>query len=137
MTGCCSILRHELDKRNIKINRVAGASAGAWMGLFLCINLTIEQWIETYYGCKEGKAMNNFTVYESYDEIVLPWLRNVMPKDAYKQCSGRLFISITTFDTVKGFENMIVSEYSSNEDLINACKSSGTIPFFSEPNGLR
>jgi hypothetical protein len=109
-------------------------SAGSWMGLFYCINLSTERWIETYYGCKE---MNYMTIHEAYDEMWVSWIRDHIPEDAYIQCSGRLFISITTFDLVRGFENMIVSQYTSNEDLIEACKASGTIPFFSEKNGLR
>ena len=36
MTGCVAILEHELSKRKVRIARVAGASAGAWAGLFIC-----------------------------------------------------------------------------------------------------
>jgi predicted acylesterase/phospholipase RssA len=36
MTGCYAILCQELKKRNVKIARIAGASAGAWSGFFMC-----------------------------------------------------------------------------------------------------
>ena len=39
MTGAYSILLHELKRRNIKIARVAGASAGAWAGMFMCTGM--------------------------------------------------------------------------------------------------
>ncbi len=33
----------------------------------MCINLSTERWIETYYGCKERDGM---TFHEAYDEMV-------------------------------------------------------------------
>jgi hypothetical protein len=59
----------------------------------------------------------------------------VLPEDAYKRCSGRLFISITVFNSYGMLENMIVSQFDSNDDLYNACCASSTIPFISERVG--
>lgn len=39
-----------------------------------------------------------------------------LPKNAYKMVSGRLFISLTR---VSDGKNVIVSEFKSNEDLLN------------------
>ena len=55
------------ERRNVKIARVAGASAGAWSGLFMCTGLGTRRWIETYYGWKERE---NTTIHEAYDAMV-------------------------------------------------------------------
>ncbi len=67
MTGCYAILEHELKKRHVKITRVAGASAGAWAGLFICLDLGTAAWIETYYAYKEQVGA---TIHEAYDAVV-------------------------------------------------------------------
>lgn len=42
-----------------------------------------------------------------------------------------MFISITVMTTF-GLKNLIVSEYYSNEDLLEACLASSTIPYITE-----
>lgn len=68
MTGCHAILMHELKKRNIRIARVSGASAGAWSGMFMCTGMSIQTWLESYYGFKERQGM---TMHEAYDDMVI------------------------------------------------------------------
>lgn len=63
-------------------------------------------------------------------------MRDNMPKDAYLICSGKLFIQIT-YVTVWGFESGLISEFTSNQDLFEACLASSCIPFMTEKNGLR
>lgn len=70
MTGCYDVLESELSKRNIRIRRVAGASAGAWAGLFICTGLGTAAWIETYYAFKEHEGKSGATVHEAYDSMV-------------------------------------------------------------------
>jgi len=65
-----------------------------------------------------------------------PWIQSIIPEDAYKQCSGRLFISITEL-TVLGPRNRMISEFFSNEDLFQACLASSTVPFLTERYGMR
>lgn len=60
----------------------------------------------------------------------------MLPEDAYKRCCGRLFISISIV-TLFGLKNRIISEYTSNDDLFEACCASSTIPFITERHGLR
>jgi predicted acylesterase/phospholipase RssA len=52
MTGCYDILAYELKRRNIKIARVAGASAGAWSGFLICTGMTTDFWIEIIMNLK-------------------------------------------------------------------------------------
>ncbi len=132
MTGCSHILLHELTKQNIRISRVAGASAGAWVGLFMLTNFGTENWLETYYKCKERSGM---FMHDAYDDI-WPWVNSCMPDNAWELCSGRLFISITEV-TCFGFKNHIISEFSSNRDLFDACLASSTVPFISLRTAFR
>jgi hypothetical protein len=64
------------------------------------------------------------------------WLKDVMPEDSYKICSGRLFISVTRL-TMYGFQNEMISEYSSNQDLFECLLASSTIPYVTERSGMR
>jgi hypothetical protein len=66
MTGCMHILKHELRKQNIAINRIAGASAGAWCGMFILTDFSSSNWIETFYLCRDRL---NKTMHEAYEEM--------------------------------------------------------------------
>lgn len=132
MAGCSHILLHELEKQNVKIARVAGASAGAWCGMFMLTNIGTETWLETYYLCKERP---NMTMHEAYTDL-WPWMRSKLPHNAYEICSGKLFISITEV-TIFGLKNHMISEFSSNDDLFEACLASSTVPYISLPTAMR
>lgn len=60
-----------------------------------------------------------------------PLVKEKLPPNAYLLCNNRMFISITVI-TSFGLKNLIVSEYYSNEDLIEACLASSTIPYITE-----
>jgi predicted acylesterase/phospholipase RssA len=79
MTGCSHILQYELQKQNIRINRISGTSAGAWVGLFMLTGFGTNNWLETYYLCKERPHM---TMHEAYQDI-WPWLNSFLPENAW------------------------------------------------------
>jgi len=126
MSGCSHVLLQELAKQNVKIARIAGASAGAWCGLFMLANMGTENWIESYYKCKERPDMN---MHEAYEDI-WPWFNSCLPENAWEICSGRLFVSITEV-TWFGFRNHMISEFSSNRELFEACMASSAVPYIS------
>ena len=64
---------------------------------------------------------------EAYRESVWPWLKTVLPPDAYKRCSGRLFITLTKMNNLK-LVPVVVSDFSSNEELFEACVASSCVP---------
>ena len=67
MCGASHVLTKELAKRNMRINRIGGTSAGAWAGLFICCGFTASHWMETYFACKDRP---NGTIHEVYTELV-------------------------------------------------------------------
>ena len=67
MCGAAHVLTKELAKRNMKINRIAGTSAGAWAGLFICCGFTASHWMKTYFACKDRP---DGTIHEVYTELV-------------------------------------------------------------------
>jgi hypothetical protein len=132
MCGAAHVLRKELAKRNIEINRIAGTSAGAWAGLFIMCGFSTHNWVESYYVLSDRP---NETIHDVFT-LMLPWLKKVLPENAYLLCSGRLFISITVI-TRYGLVNRLVSEFTSNDDLLQCCLASSTLPYLTESGGCR
>ena len=67
MCGAAHVLTKELAKRNMRINRIGGTSAGAWAGLFICCGFTASHWMETYFACKDRP---DGTIHEVYTDLV-------------------------------------------------------------------
>mmetsp|Transcript_27949 Transcript_27949/g.65048 ORF Transcript_27949/g.65048 Transcript_27949/m.65048 type:complete len:385 (+) Transcript_27949:145-1299(+) len=131
--GAAVVLDALVQSKRIKIRRYAGASAGAWVSMFMASGLHPLDWCETYYGSMNDPAL----LLDGYRNIIPSMMLKILPDDAYKRCSGRVFISITVMGRM-GPRNVIVSEFTSNEDLVNACMASCTIPYittfgFGEP----
>lgn len=53
-----------------------------------------------------------------------------LPQDAWQRCSGRVHISISVLDGLR-LRNLVVSQFHSNDDLMEACIASSSIPFLS------
>ena len=62
-------------------------------------------------------------------------MMKILPKDAYKLCCGRLHVSVTCLDSWGRLQNMIVNDFTSNEDLFQACLASSAIPYVTERFG--
>ena len=61
-------------------------------------------------------------------DILRNGLRRILPIDAHKICSGRLFISLTRW---KDGKNVIVSQFDSREELIQALICTSFVPMYS------
>ena len=70
MIGAMYVLRKELERRNLKLGRVSGASAGAWCGFFILGGLSNHDWIETYYHSQENSHLHLATIYENMWENI-------------------------------------------------------------------
>ena len=138
--------RHAIQSRgDLHIRRFSGTSAGAWTAMFMASGLSSSDWLRTYtmtattaeYAIRQGQAPP--ALMEAYRERLWPWLSKALPEDAYKRCSGRLFVTISTFDGF-GFlpRKRIVSEFASNDELFEACAASSCIPLVTTKSwGLR
>ena len=88
-------------------------------------------WADTYY---ESSSRRDFMLLDAYRKFIPTMMEKILPADAWQRCSGRVYISITRFSLHRGFENVVVSEFSSNADLFAACLASSTIPLLSTRN---
>lgn len=111
--------------------KIAGASAGAFVACCLLTGCSIDKcthYVLDLVSQAEsqpilGPLHPRFKLISGLQES----MQQILPADAYKLASGRLFISLTRY---KDLQNVIVSEYASNDELISALLCSGFVPFY-------
>ena len=122
--------RHAIaDRGDLRVCRYSGTSAGAWTAMFMACGLSNADWLATYTltaavarrAAERGEAAP--ALMEAYRDSVWPWLSTVLPSDAYKRCSGKLFITITKVENLKPRPH-VISHFGSNEELFEACVAS-------------
>lgn len=113
------------------LNTVSGASIGALTGATLICNNSLGDFtsalLAIVYELRKH-AFGAFNPLINVTSMLRSTLQKVVPDDAYKRCSGRLFISVTR---VSDGANVIISEFKSNDDLIAALVASTFVPVFS------
>jgi hypothetical protein len=127
---------HIVNKSNIKFKRLSGVSVGSMFIAIIRCGIkeeTINQYLEEYHqlrrtwidkkevGPRKGNGI-------SINDDVACILREILPPNAYELCSGSVFITMTEL-TLTGPKTVTISEYTDNEDLINAVVASCSIPF--------
>lgn len=127
LLGIASYLQKNYDLSNVVFS---GISAGNLMGLLCILNIDIDK---VFYNINipfllklqnyKLKAFYNFI--PEFKKILLKILNK--DKNNYKKVSGRLYINITHFPS---FKNEIISEFYSNEDLVDCILASCHIPFY-------
>ncbi|PAV60052.1 hypothetical protein WR25_19538 [Diploscapter pachys] len=111
-------------------NRISGASAGSIIAAALLNGICISQTTSTILKVvtqANKRTLGPVNPQFNLLEIVREEVEKTLPPDAYKTCTNRLFISLTRW---ADRENVIVSEYCSNEDLVDAIMCSCFIPFY-------
>ena len=114
VTGAFSVLS---GLKSIRVKRISGASAGAWCAVFMTCGLNPVDWADTYYVTRLCMR-DGLSIADAYRSFAHEFL----PEDAYIRCSGVVHLSISVV-TWSGVKNIIVSEFSSNEDLVEVCKT--------------
>uniref|UniRef100_A0A1A8PA74 triacylglycerol lipase n=1 Tax=Nothobranchius pienaari TaxID=704102 RepID=A0A1A8PA74_9TELE len=110
--------------------RLYGASAGALTASMLasqaCIAKCCEDVIEV---AKEARKRNLGPLHPTFNlvKVLRSGLNRDLPSDAHVLASGRLSVSLTR---VSDGENVLVSEFSSKEELIQALVCSCFIPIY-------
>jgi len=125
--GASDILVSTFAHHGIKIVRTAGTSTGAFAAMFLMVGITTGHWIQSYYCCQEAQTSSK-SLLENTDEV-WKWMEESLPENAYEMCNNRLFICYTMFSPTITSE-VIVSRYSSNRDLYEACRVSASSIYF-------
>jgi hypothetical protein len=122
--GVCAALKEYAPQ--LTQNRIYGASAGSIAAAGLICNVSISDATCAIMKARSGvlQALN-----PTFDllKIVKEGLNRVLPSNSHELCSGRLFISLTRY---RDGRNVIVSEFSSKADLIQAILCSCFIPVF-------
>lgn len=126
VTGAAAVLATAHHLRPV---RYAGASAGAWCATFMACGLDTAEWVATF-ARTQRHLEDGMKILDAYRCFAT----DILPDDAHVRCSGRVFISVSVLGWT-GLRNVIVSEFDSREDLIEACIASSNIPFITS-NGL-
>lgn len=75
-----------------------------------------------------SKSLGPFNPKFNIQTILFDGLAQVLPEDAHIKCSGKLHVSLTR---VRDGKNVIISEFSSREELMQVLQCSSWIPLFS------
>lgn len=130
--ACAALIRHgaELLRR---VEYYGGASAGALVAAALVVRghdpNTIQECNKFVHNIAADVGRRRLGVLTPGVSLIAPverFLRELMPDDAYRLASGRLFISLTS---VQGKKNKLVSDFDSNEHLVQCLMASSYIPF--------
>lgn len=116
------------------LGKICGASAGSLAAAALACEVPLGE-TTTYILRVAVRARQRALgpLHPGFDinGIIHDSLCKLLPENAHKVCSGRLFISLTR---VSDGKNVLMSEFESRDQLIQALKCSCFIPFYS---GLR
>ncbi|XP_066600427.1 1-acylglycerol-3-phosphate O-acyltransferase Pnpla3-like [Prorops nasuta] len=116
---------------HLLLDKISGASAGAIAACCLLCDLPLGEitsnvlrWAREARQSTLGPFSPSFNV----QEILLESLQKFLPENAHLLVSGKLHVSLTR---VYDGKNVIVSQFNSKEDLMQALLASSFIPLFS------
>uniref|UniRef100_A0A3B4B227 triacylglycerol lipase n=1 Tax=Periophthalmus magnuspinnatus TaxID=409849 RepID=A0A3B4B227_9GOBI len=106
--------------------RLYGSSAGALLAAILTVEEACSELMSLARGARAhrlGPLHPDFNLMQHVHNFLV----RTLPVDAYVHASGRLFISVTR---VPDRKNQLLSEFNSNEELIQALICSCFVPFY-------
>lgn len=116
---------------HLLLNKISGASAGAIAACCLICDLPIGEMTSDVLQVAieaRSRSLGAFSPSFSIHRLLLEGLEKFLPDDAHIRVSGKLHISLTR---VHDGKNVVVSQFDSREELIQALLASAFIPFFS------
>jgi hypothetical protein len=123
--GVAEYLFDNYETENIDILCVSG---GVYAGVILALNRKMTHWCDQdWQKCYDYWSNRSLQMFLDTDEFQRNLWINYLPPDAYKTCSDRLFITVSRIG-LYGFYEEIISEYNSNEELIDAICGTIHIP---------
>ena len=129
--GVASCLKMHAPNWVKNIDRVYGCSAGSIVGAMLlsdvCFGEACERMMNIVKDIR-SRYLGPFSPGFKLNDTLLHDMRYGLPEDAHIKASGKLYISLTRFPD---FQNVIVSDYQSREELIEVLLCSCFVPFYS------
>ncbi|XP_067293385.1 patatin-like phospholipase domain-containing protein 2 isoform X2 [Pseudorasbora parva] len=125
---CCLFERAQFLLKGV--TKICGASSGALMGAVIACQMSPAKCCENLLEMsREARKGTLGAVHPSFDllKIVRNFLSRELPDDAHLLASGRLHVSLTR---VSDGRNVLVSEFDSKEDLIQALICSCFYPLY-------
>ncbi|XP_011311336.1 patatin-like phospholipase domain-containing protein 2 [Fopius arisanus] len=116
---------------HLLLDKISGASAGAMAACCLLCDLPLGTFTSDLLKlAKEArkKALGPFSPSFNVQTILLESMQKYLPNDAHIRVSGKLHVSLTR---VYDGKNVIVSQFNSREDLLQALLASSFVPLFS------
>ena len=109
-----------LDKFDTRNVSVLCSSGGIFAGVPLVLGLKTRDWMhDDWVRCHQYWTRRLLYVWLDTTDFLRDMWRRYLPNDAYLKCSGRLFLVVSRL-TIYGFREDVISEYKSNEELIDA-----------------
>ncbi|XP_016985558.1 1-acylglycerol-3-phosphate O-acyltransferase PNPLA3 [Drosophila rhopaloa] len=110
------------------LEKIAGSSAGALAACCLVCDLPLEcmagDFLRIVHQIRRH-ALGAFSPWFNLPECLLEGMHRSLPADAHRRASGRLHVSVTR---VSDRRNVIISEFSSRQELLQALMCSCFIP---------
>ncbi|XP_052020231.1 omega-hydroxyceramide transacylase [Apodemus sylvaticus] len=128
--GAVDALRDLAPRMLDTAHRFAGTSAGAVIAALVVCGIEMEEYLRVLNkGLAEVKKFFLGPLSPSCKmvQMMRRFLYDVLPEDSYKFATGRLHVSLTR---VTDGENVVVSEYRSKEELIEALYCSCFVPVY-------
>ncbi|XP_066141434.1 1-acylglycerol-3-phosphate O-acyltransferase Pnpla3-like isoform X2 [Euwallacea fornicatus] len=116
---------------HLLLNKISGASAGAIAACCLLLDLPLGETTSDILRLvteARKKSLGPFNPSFNIHSLLLEGLEKFLPDDAHVRVNGKLHISLTR---VCDGKNVIVSQFDTREELIQALLASAFIPFFS------
>ncbi|XP_060770452.1 patatin-like phospholipase domain-containing protein 2 isoform X1 [Neoarius graeffei] len=129
--GVASCLQQQAPFLLENAEQIYGASAGALVAAAVVCGTQFGELCNGYLTvAKEARKRFLGPMHPSCNlvKLVRSVISPLLPHDAYTKATGRLSISLTR---VTDGENVLVSHFTSNEDLMQACVCSSFIPVYS------
>ncbi|XP_057608023.1 omega-hydroxyceramide transacylase isoform X2 [Chionomys nivalis] len=128
--GAVDALRDLAPRMLDTAHRFAGTSAGAVIAALVICGIEMEEYLRVLNkGLAEVKKsfLGPLSPSCKMVQMMRQFLYDVLPEDAYKFATGKLHVSLTR---VTDGESVVVSEYTSKEELIEALYCSCFVPVY-------
>ncbi|XP_013372583.1 PREDICTED: patatin-like phospholipase domain-containing protein 1 isoform X1 [Chinchilla lanigera] len=128
--GAVDALRDLAPRMLDTAHRFAGTSAGAVIAALVICGIEMEEYLRVLnLGLAEVKKyfLGPFSPSCRMVRMMRQFLYSTLPEDAYKFTTGRLHVGLTRFEDG---ESVVVSEFTSKEELIEALYCSCFVPVY-------